>query len=59
MEHLTGDQWWTDYQVVSYNLVSKRGNRAQFKTMIDQCHKAGVKVIVDVVWNHMVSSRCS
>ena len=29
-EHITGAQWWTDYQPVSHILVSKRGNRAQF-----------------------------
>ena len=45
-EHVLGDQWWTDYQVVSYQLTSKHGNRDQFQNMITQCHNAGVKVIV-------------
>ncbi|KAG6865216.1 hypothetical protein C0991_004417 [Blastosporella zonata] len=44
-EHISGSQWWTDYQPVSYNLTSKRGNRAQFSSMISACHAAGVKVI--------------
>ncbi|PPQ71147.1 hypothetical protein CVT26_010840 [Gymnopilus dilepis] len=52
-EHVTGPQWWTDYQPVSYNLTSKRGDRSQFKNMIDTCHAAGVGVIVDTIWNHM------
>lgn len=45
-EHITGDSWWTDYQVVSYKLSSKRGNQAQLQHMIDTCHTAGVGVIV-------------
>ncbi|KAF5363224.1 hypothetical protein D9758_008374 [Tetrapyrgos nigripes] len=52
-EHVQGNQWWTDYQVVSYKLDSKRGNRQQFANMIATCHQAGVKVIVDTVFNHM------
>jgi len=52
-EHITGDQWWTDYQPVSYILTSKRGNRVQYQNMIDTCHAAGVKVIADVLFNHM------
>ncbi|KAJ7885418.1 alpha-amylase, partial [Mycena leptocephala] len=54
-EHITGTQWWTDYQPVSYTLTSKRGNRAQFSNMISACNKAGVGVIADVVLNHMTS----
>ncbi|KAF9526236.1 glycoside hydrolase [Crepidotus variabilis] len=55
-EHVTGSQWWTDYQPVSYTLTSKRGNRSQFQNMITKCHAAGVKVIVDTIWNHMTGS---
>ena len=44
-EHIQGPQWWTDYQPVSYLLISKRGNRTQFQNMITTCHAAGVKVI--------------
>ncbi|KAF8996428.1 glycoside hydrolase [Cyathus striatus] len=52
-EHITGAQWWTDYQPVSYILTSKRGNRSQFANMIATCHAAGVKVISDTLFNHM------
>ncbi|KAI0746664.1 glycoside hydrolase [Daedaleopsis nitida] len=55
-EHVTGSQWWTDYQPVSYTLTSKRGNRQQFANMISACHAAGVGVIVDTIWNHMAGS---
>nr|BBA80375.1 glycoside hydrolase family 13 protein [Tricholoma matsutake] len=55
-EHVTGAQWWTDYQAVSYILTSKRGDRTQFQNMIDTCHNAGVKVIADTIFNHMAGS---
>lgn len=53
MEHIQGSQWWTDYQAVSYKIQSKRGSRTQFKNMVSTCHAQGVKVIVDVIFNHM------
>jgi len=52
-ETITGDQWWTDYQPVSYNIGNKRGTRDQFRNMVDTCHRAGVKVMADVILNHM------
>ncbi|CEL62904.1 alpha-amylase [Rhizoctonia solani AG-1 IB] len=52
-EHIMGSQWWTDYQPVSYILTSKRGDRNQFKNMIDTCRNAGVGVIADTIFNHM------
>ncbi|KIY70325.1 carbohydrate-binding module family 20 protein [Cylindrobasidium torrendii FP15055 ss-10] len=55
-EHVTGDAWWTDYQPVSYQLISKRGTRAQFASMISTCHAAGVNVIADTILNHMAGS---
>ncbi|KZP26813.1 glycoside hydrolase family 13 protein [Athelia psychrophila] len=54
-EHITGSQWWTDYQVVSYELTSKRGTPDEFDTMVSTCSKAGVSVIADVVLNHMTA----
>ncbi|PPR02056.1 hypothetical protein CVT24_011155 [Panaeolus cyanescens] len=52
-EHIQGSQWWTDYQPVSYQLNSKRGNRSQFANMVSKCHAAGVGIIADTLWNHM------
>ncbi|KAK0479068.1 glycoside hydrolase family 13 protein [Armillaria luteobubalina] len=52
-EHITGAQWWTDYQPVTYTLTSKRGDRDEFANMIATCHAAGVKVIADTIFNHM------
>ena len=44
-DHITGDQWWTDYQPVSYELTSKRGTPAEFASMVSMCAAAGVGVI--------------
>jgi alpha-amylase len=48
-----GYPWWQDYQPVSYQLVSRRGDRAAFAGMVATCHAAGVKIYVDAVVNHM------
>jgi alpha-amylase len=45
--------WWEVYQPVDYNLTSRMGNEAQFKSMVQSCRNAGVRVIVDAVINHM------
>lgn len=52
-EHVRGQQWWVAYQPVSYRIESRKGTRAQFQSMVNACHNAGVKVIVDTVINHM------
>ncbi|PFG29411.1 carbohydrate binding domain-containing protein [Paramicrobacterium agarici] len=52
-EHVTGSQWWTYYQPVSYKLESRLGTAEEFKDMIATCNAAGVEVIVDAVINHM------
>ncbi|KAF8747323.1 Alpha-amylase, partial [Rhizoctonia solani] len=54
-EHLSGDQWWVDYQAVSYQLQSRRGSRSDFAEMVGRCKNVGVKVSVakDMIWNHM------
>ncbi|MFF7373236.1 carbohydrate-binding module family 20 domain-containing protein [Streptomyces tricolor] len=55
-ERVQGPQWWTAYQPVSYRIASKLGDRDAFENMIDTCHAAGVKVVVDTVINHMANS---
>ncbi|MZD05571.1 glycosidase [Streptomyces sp. SID5785] len=52
-EHIQGSQWWTSYQPVSYKIAGRLGDRAAFKSMVDTCHAAGVKVVADTVINHM------
>src|SRR3954462_81876 len=45
--------WWEVYQPVDYNLTSRMGDEAQFRAMVKTCRRAGVKVYVDAVINHM------
>lgn len=52
-EHIQGSQWWTSYQPVSYKIAGRLGDRAAFRSMVNTCHAAGVKVVVDTVINHM------
>ncbi|SDL08290.1 alpha-amylase [Tessaracoccus oleiagri] len=52
-EHIEGEQWWTSYQPVSYQLESKLGTREQFRNMVETCHDSGIKVVADAVINHM------
>ena len=52
---LPGNPWYADYQPVSYQLTSRRGDRVAFSAMISQCHTAGVKVYADAVINHMAA----
>jgi alpha-amylase len=54
-----GYPWWQDYQPVSYQLLSRRGDRTAFADMVRTCHGAGVKVFVDAVINHMAGGASS
>jgi alpha-amylase len=54
-EHIQGPQWWTSYQPVSYRIAGRLGDATAFKNMVDTCHAAGVKVVVDTVINHMAA----
>ena len=35
--------WWERYQPVSYKLVTRSGNEAQFRDMVQRCNKANVR----------------
>ncbi len=54
-DHITGSQWWTRYQPVTYDIISRSGNETQFKDMINRCKNSGVAIVVDAVINHMAS----
>ena len=49
--------WWVFYQPASFSIDnsgnSALGTKAQFKSMCEAAHRYGIKVIVDVVANHM------
>ncbi|MBF6048342.1 glycosidase [Streptomyces sp. NRRL B-1677] len=54
-EHVRGPQWWTSYQPVGYAIAGRLGDRTSFANMVNSCHGAGVKVVVDAVINHMAA----
>jgi len=46
--------WYDMYQPVDYTLLnSAMGTEAEFQTMINTCHTAGVRIYADVVVNHL------
>ncbi|MFE1229405.1 carbohydrate-binding module family 20 domain-containing protein [Streptomyces sp. NPDC058745] len=55
-ERIQGSTWWTAYQPVSYKIAGPLGDRTAFKSMVDTCHAAGVKVVADTVVNHMANA---
>ena len=56
-EHVTGNGWWIAYQPVNYkNFTAIGGNETELKSMITRCHKAGIKVYADAVFNQMSDS---
>jgi len=56
-EHIKGNEWWTRYQPVTYNLTSRSGDEAAFASMVKRCKKAGVSIYVDAVLNHVAASK--
>jgi|GEM_PF-643561 len=50
---ISGSQWWTRYQPVSYSIEGRSGTRAQFADMVSRCKAVGVSIYVDAVINHM------
>ncbi|XP_041458714.1 alpha-amylase-like [Lytechinus variegatus] len=45
--------WYESYQPISYQLVSRRGNEAEFIDMVERCNAVNVRIYVDAVVNHM------
>lgn len=54
---ISGSQWWTRYQPVSYSIEGRSGTRAQFVDMVNRCKAVGVGIYVDAVINHMAASN--
>lgn len=50
-----GYPWWQRYQPVSYQLISRSGDRAQLIDMVQRCRAVGVAVYADAVINHMAA----
>jgi alpha-amylase len=49
------EQWWARYQPVDYRVIEGKGSEQDLKKLLDRAHGCGVKVIADVVFNHMAN----
>ncbi|XP_035794260.1 alpha-amylase A-like [Anopheles albimanus] len=45
--------WTNRYEPISYKLTGRSGNESALRSMIAACNEAGVRVYVEVVFNHM------
>ncbi|XP_011187161.2 alpha-amylase-related protein [Zeugodacus cucurbitae] len=54
---IAGRPWWERYQPISYKLVTRSGNEAEFADMLRRCNAVGVRIYVDVLLNHMAASH--
>lgn len=45
--------WWARYQPVDYSVIEGLGSESELKSLIQRAHGCNVKVIADVVFNHM------
>ncbi|MBR0446521.1 MAG: type I pullulanase [Oscillospiraceae bacterium] len=56
-----GGNWWVYYQPVDFVIADDSGNalgtKKELQSMINTAHKYGVKVIVDVVANHLANTK--
>jgi len=46
--------WYVRYQPVSYKMNSRSGKDYELRDMVQRCNAVGVRIVVDVVLNHMV-----
>lgn len=48
--------WWKFYQPTDFTIGNKLGSEDEFKALCDEAHKYGVKIVVDVVANHLANN---
>ncbi|XP_031628205.1 alpha-amylase 4N-like [Contarinia nasturtii] len=49
--------WYERYQPISYKLITRSGNEKEFADMVGRCNDVGVRIYVDVVFNHMTGAH--
>lgn len=50
-----GDEWWKRYQPVDLSVIEGLGSAGDLQQLIKTAHSCDVKVIADVVFNHMAN----
>ncbi|MGP1386948.1 MAG: alpha-amylase family glycosyl hydrolase [Thainema sp.] len=50
-----GAEWWKRYQPIDYSVIEGLGSATDLQQMISTAHGCQVKVIADVVFNHMAN----
>jgi alpha-amylase len=50
-----GSEWFYRYQPVDFSEIEGRGSQSDLKNLIARAHSCNLKVIADVVFNHMTS----
>ena len=50
-----GNSWWTRYQPVDYSVIDGLGSESDIKALTTKAHSCNMKVIADVVFNHMAN----
>lgn len=48
--------WMERYGPISYNITTRSGGEADFLDMTRRCNAVGIRIYVDVVFNHMTGS---
>ena len=53
-----GANWWSLYQPVSFSIAtsSSLGNKEDLKELCDEADKYGIKIVCDIVFNHMATT---
>lgn len=49
--------WWERYQPISYIIKTRSGDELDFLDMTTRCNVVGVRIYVDVVFNHMAADN--
>lgn len=50
-----GNEWWKRYQPVDYSVIKGLGTEDDLKQLINKAHDCNIKVIADVVFNHVAN----
>ncbi len=50
-----GNEWWKRYQPFDYSVIEGLGSETDLKNLTNKAHSCNVKVIADVVFNHMAN----